>query len=278
MDWHKPILLTDYSMRLLIIFILIAISPSVCAQKEKVVKLKSVRGEYSLVLEFSDVTGREATAKARENARKNAIEKVCGTRVSIWEQMEMSNGGDVFSSLSVNQIDGEIVEFKIIEEGHKQSSVRSSETIFYCIADVEVKKGLEPDPDFHVSVNDIKSVYYVGENLHFSVMPYKDCYMKIFLLEDNERGCMLYPNEYDGGQIMSANKYFNVSDSPYYCFEMQKSSDRQIEINRLVFVFTKTERPFAHKITSRAEIEKWIAKIPNNQKYLHFAVLEIRDK
>ena len=55
-------------------------------------------------------------------------------------------------------------------------------------------------------------------------------------------------------------------------------SDLEKEINRLVFVFTKTERPFDEEETSRAEIEKWMAKIPNDQKYLHFSVIEIRDK
>jgi hypothetical protein len=42
-------------------------------------------------------------------------------------------------------------------------------------------------------------------------------------------------------------------------------------------VFTKTERPFSEQVTSRSEIEKWIAGIPNDQKYLQFAIFEIRD-
>jgi hypothetical protein len=44
-----------------------------------------------------------------------------------------------------------------------------------------------------------------------------------------------------------------------------------------VFVFTKTERPFNEEETSRAEIETWMAKIPNDQKYIHYALIEIRD-
>ena len=266
-----------FNMRIITILFAILISLCSFAQKEKIFSLKSVRGEYSVILEYSDVTGREATQLAREAAKRKAIEEVCGTRINIWDQMESSSAGDVFNSLSINQIDGEIVDFEVIEEGHRQSSTRSSETIFYCTANVKVKKGVEPDPDFYIAVDGLKSVYYAGESLLFSVMPYRDCYMKIFLLEDEKRGYTLYPNEYDRVRLFPANKTFNISDSPYYEFELQKGTTQSKEINRLVFVFTQTERPFNERETSRAEIEKWIAKIPNDQKFIHFAIIEIRD-
>lgn len=264
-------------MRVFTIIFAILISSNVLAQKEKITALKSVKGEYSVILEHSDITGREAMQLAREDAKRKAIEKICGNRVNIWDQMENSSAGDIFNSLSINQIDGEIVEFEIKEEGHNQSTTRPSETIFFCVADVKVKKGIEPDPDFYIAVNGLKSMYYAGESLIFSIMPYRDCYMKIFLLEDEKHGYLLYPNKYDEAKIMPAKEIFNISDSPYYEFELQKNSKQAKEINRVVFVFTKTERPFNEGETSRAEIEKWIAKIPNNQKYLHFAIIEIRD-
>lgn len=267
-----------YKMKIIIILLAILISSNVYAQKEKITTLKSVQGEYSVILEFSDITGRQATQLAREDAKRKAIEKVCGTRINIWDQMESSSAGDVFNSLSINQVDGEIVEFDIKEEGHKQSETRSTETIFYCIANVTVKKGIKPDPDFYIAVNGLKSVYYTGESLLFSVTPYRDCYMKIFLLEDEKHGYLLYPNNYDKVQIMPANKVYSIADSPYYEFILQKNNQLEKEINRLVFVFTKTERPFNEKETSRSEIEKWIATIPNDQKYLYFSVIEIRDK
>ncbi len=264
-------------MRIITILLAILISSNVYAQREKITTLKSVHGEYSVILEYSDITGREAIHLAREDAKRKAIEKVCGTRINIWDQMESSSAGDVFNSLSINHIDGEIVEFDVIEEGHRQSETRSSETIFYCIADIKVKKGIEPDPDFYIAVNGLKSMYYTGESLLFTVVPYHDCYMKIFLLEDEKHGYLLYPNTYDKAQLMPANKTFDISDSPYYEFELQKNSSQSKEINRLVFVFTKTERPFNEEETSRAEIETWMAKIPNDQKYIHFALIEIRD-
>ncbi len=251
---------------------------NVYAQKERTVSVKSITGEFTVVLEYSDITGREAIQLAREDAKRKAIENVYGSRISIWEQMEISSVGDVYNSLSINQIDGEIVEFEILDEGSRQSSSRSAETIFYCTANVKVKKGVEPDPNFSVAVNGLKSVYYVGESLLFNVVPYRNCYMKLFLMEDDRKGYMLYPNSYDKPYEFEANSKFDIADSPYYKFELQKNAKSSKEINRLIFVFTKTERPFNDQITSRADIEKWIAKIPNNQKYLYCAVIEIRDK
>lgn len=264
--------------RILISIIFIIFTFQSFAQEEKAHLVKGVRGEYSVVLALSDVTGREALQLAREDAKRKALEKVCGSRVNIWDQMESSSAGDVFNSLSISQTEGEILEFNIIEEGHKQSEARSSETIFYCVADVRVKKGREPDPDFSIAVNGLKSVYYSGEELLFDVKPYRDCYMKIFLLEDESVGYLLYPNEYDKSTLLKANQKWAIADSPYYSFELQKSSNREKEVNRLVFLFTKSEMSFNEKNTSRSEIEKWIASIANDQKFMHCAVIEIRDK
>ena len=259
----------------LVYFILMAFCSY--AQKEKVVSLKSVKGEFSVVLEYSDITGREAIQLARNNAKRKALESVCGSHINIWDQMESSSAGDVFNSLSINRVDGEILEFNIKDEGHKQSKIRSSETIFYCIADIKVRKGIEADPDFYITINGLKSIYYTNERLLFDVFPYQECYMKIFLLEDEQKGYMLYPNQYDRPQKLLANQSFNIADTPYYEFELSKNSELPKEINRVIFVFTKTERPFNENETSRYEIEKWIASIPNNQKYIYCSIIEIRD-
>lgn len=264
-------------MRILSAIFFVLFSLNVYSQREDVTILRAVRGEYSVVLELSDITGREAMQLAREDAKRKAIEKVCGTRINIWDQMESSSAGDVFNSLSINQTDGEIIEFDIKDEGHKQNEVRPSETVFYCIADVKVKKGLKPDPTFIMDVSGLKSVYYEGESLLFEITPYKNCYMKMFLFEDEEKGYMLYPNMYDESKELIAERTYDISESPYYEFVLEKSSNLAKEVNRLVFVFTKTERTFNSRETSREEIEKWIAKIPNNEKYLHFAVIEIRE-
>lgn len=246
------------------------------AQKEKMHTVKKVRGEYSMVIATSDVSGRQATEYAREDAKRKAIEQVCGSRFNIWDKVEISTAGETFNSLSVNQVDGEIVSFEIIEEGNAPSVVRPSETVFYCVADVKVKRGAEPDADFVAAVEGLRSVYFCGENITFTVLPYRDCYLKIFLFEDSQTGYRLYPNDFDSPEFLPAGG--KVAFPKNSDFVVNKSSAAETETNRLVFVFTKSERPFYHSTVSRREIEEWMALIPNDEKYISITIIDIKEK
>ncbi|MGN1213576.1 MAG: hypothetical protein ACI4TR_01650 [Bacteroidaceae bacterium] len=265
-------------MKLRILLLLCVITTAIYAQEEKFTTLKKVRGEFSIQLSISDITGREAVQRARDNAKRKALEEVCGSHISIWDQVEITDESESFTSLSVNQINGEVAEFVVREEGQTKSPNNESETIFYCVADITIKQGLPPDPDFKATVEGLKSVYIKNDILKFAILPHRDCYMKLFLMEDAETGYLLYPNIYDKSKILKGGQRIDITDSPSYVFELTKSSPAEKERNRLVFVFTKTECPFNSQVTSRAEIEKWIASIPNNQKTLYFTLIEIRDK
>lgn len=264
-------------MRQLLCSFLVCIifSPPVFSQKEKVYTVKNIRGEYAMVMAYSDITGREATIKARENAKKKAIEQICGTRISIWDQVELSSAGETFNSIAINQVEGEVVEFEILQEGNEQSRIRPQETVFYCIANIKVKRGTAPDPNFTAAIEGLRSVYFTNERLTFSIVPYRDCFLKIFLFEDSKVGYRLYPNDYDVPKLFLANQRIHFPQN--IDFTITKTSEQPIETNRLVFVFTKDERPFYDDITSRQEIEKWIALIPNDEKYVFFYVFDIRN-
>lgn len=247
------------------------------AQHEKIQTVK-VRGEYTLVLSSSNVTGLQAKELARKDAERQAIEKVCGSRISVWDQVEVSNAGETFNSLSVNQMDGEIVEFDIIKEDNEPSKIRPTETIFYCEAKVKVKRGVEPDPNFTASIAGVKNVYYDEDALAFSVTPYRDCYLKIFLFADAKTGYRIYPNLLESPMLLKQGALYSFPTNKMGEYIISKDTDAPIEVNRLVFVFTKEERPFYHETTSRAEIERWMALIPNNEKYLYSVAFDIHKK
>lgn len=263
-------------MRRIIFFALLVLPLGLFAQKEKVHNLKNVRGEYWTTAATSNVTGREAMEYARENAKRAAIEQVCGSRVSIWDQVETSSAGESFNSLSVNQVDGEVLEFEVLEENITMSPERRSELCYYCIANIKVKRGAAPDPDFRAKIDGLRSLYFANEELQFTVQPYRDCYLKIFLFEDMQTGYRIYPSSHDKPELLPAN--LPAVFPKEVEFVVTKSSDRPTETNRLVFVFTKQEYPFYHETTSRQEIEKWMALIPNNEKYIHSYAIDIREK
>lgn len=220
----------------------------------------------------------QAKEFARNDAERQAIDKVCGSRVSVWDQVEVSGVGETFNSLSVNQVDGEIVEFEIIKEGTEQSTVRSAETIFYCEAKVKVKRGAEPDPNFTASIVGVKKVYYDEDALEFSVTPYRDSYLKIFLFTDVKTGYRIYPNLLESPVLLKQGTLYGFPTNSMGEYVISKDTDAPIEVNRLVFVFTKEERPFYHETTSRTEIERWMALIPNDEKYLYSVAFDIRKR
>lgn len=241
-------------------------------------RIVKVRGQHTVIPSSSALEWQQAPELAKEDAIKNALEKVCGSRVNIWDQVEMSSAGETFNSLTSRQIDGEIVEFEIIKEGAYKSEIRNIETIFYCEAKVTVKRGVDPDPDFVVDVVGVQDIYYENDYIKFNVTPYKDCYMKVFLFQDSKIGYRIYPNYVEEPQLLKQRETISFPINGNLKYRVAKDTDTQFEVNRLVFVFTKDERPFYRETTSRAEIEKWMALIPNNEKYIYSIAFDIRKK
>jgi len=248
---------------------------SVFAGNEKIEKVK-VRGEYTL-LTTADVTFKQAAAEALKDAKRKALEKVCGETINVWDRMSTSSVGESFNSLSLNQINGELIEYEIIKEWHEDSKVRSVEVLFYCEIEAKVKKGLTPDPNFTADIEGVKGIYFEGDKIEFKVTPYRNAYLKIFCMENEQLGYRLYPNEIDGTvQKLTANERHGILE--YSDLECAKSTNQKVEVNYLVFVFTKEEYPFYKDVNSWQEIETWMAKIPSDQKYIYYAPIEIREK
>lgn len=261
----KKILLTYFFLNLFLF--------SVYAEHEKEVHVKNVRGEYFMTSDM-DVSMKMAQQSAREDAKHKALVKVCGERVNVWDQVEGSSAGETFNSLSMVQVDGEIVDFDVVKEGYDKNPLRETELMFYCIAHVTVKKGIEPDPDFNATVTGIKTSYIADEQLTFKIKAYRDAYLKVFIFENAELGYRLYPNEFEKPFKLTAGQEYTFpinSDYPVY-------TDKELETDRLVFIFTKSERPYYDETTSRKEIEMWMARIPNDQKFVYYTSINILKK
>ena len=221
-----------------------------------------------------DISQKQATEIAKNEAIKKAIEKICGTgNVSIWTNMEGKAAGECFNSLTLIQNNGEVVDIEEIDHNVKKGEIKGN-LIYWWEGNISVKKGVEPDPDFKANVKNLQPFYEAGEELTFTVKPYGDAYLKIFIFENEETGYLLYPN--------GLEKPFTLTKNTEYTFPTNKRAyyplftDKEEETDWLVFVFTKTECPFEKEDTqSRREIEKWIAKLRNDQKFIHYACFKI---
>ena len=245
------------------------------SQKNETKLIKRVRGEYSLLSSSSILSMKQATELAREDAKRRALEEAFGVALTIWDQIETSTKGESFNSLAVAQTTGEVIDFEILEEGNNQSNLRSAETIFYCIANVRVKKVKQVKSDFNAEVRGVKSVYYNNDELTFSVYANKNCYLNVFLLTDFGEGYLLYPNYMEEPVVLEKNRSYNFPMNINSEYAITKDTDAPIEVNRLVFIFTEKEYQFNQQITSRTEVEKWLALIPTSERFMYSNAFDI---
>jgi hypothetical protein len=242
------------------------------SEREKEVHVKKIRGEYSITTDM-DITPKAAAQMALNDAKHKAMVKVCGERLNSWDMIESGSNGESFNSVNMIQVDGDIVDYEILEEGHITNPAREKEITFYCVINATVKKGIEPDPDFTVSVRGIKASYQADDEITFSILSSRDAYLKVFIFENEELGYKLYPNEFETSFKITANQECKFPSNRRSVYTVY--TDKEIETDRLVFVLTKSERPFINETTSRKEIESWMAQISNDQKFVYYTSINI---
>lgn len=263
-------------MKLTTLFLLILFSfSSLLAQKKETIEsVKNVRGEFTLHPN-SDVSMKQAYEEALNEAKTEALRKVCGEYISIWDEVESSSlYGESFNSFILNQVEGEIVDWDYVVERGRENTANESEILLYVVIDAKVKKGISSDPNFWAEIFGVKGTYFEGENFSFSATAYQDAYLNVFLMEDQTIGYRIYPNHKDLLMLLKAGEKYTLPKN--VDIEITKTTNLPTEVNYLVCVFTKEERHFYSETTSRKEIETWIAKIPNDKKYLIFIPFEIR--
>lgn len=249
--------------------------------KEQIHSLKNVRSEYTVLL-TENFSTEEIKKQLRARCKEQAIAEVTSEVYKSWSDLSIVNSDNGENPESLNTLinyntssrDGEIVEFNVVKEG---AEMGDGAITFYCTADVKVKTGLAPDPEFIVPVKGIKSVYMTGDELHFTFKPYKDCYMMLFLIENEKTGYMLLPNEYVKEQKYLANQPYSLNENSRSYIEFAKSPNVEREFNKLIFLFTTRKWAFDKDSQSSKEIVEWIARIPNNEKCLHQQLIEIRE-
>ena len=242
------------------------------ARHEKSKLIKNIRGEYAITAD-SHVSLVEAKEKAREDAKRKALIQAFGQQISIINQIETSSAGESFNSMSVLQNDGEIEEFTILEEGFDTHPVRKTEMIFYCIANVLIREGVAPDPSYTATIGGIHSSYICDEYCVFTVTPTQDSFLKVFIYENSDVGYYLYPGGNHHGLFLEADKTVELPKNTD--LDIQLYTNKSKETNTIVLLLTKEEYPFNINNPSRQDIDKFIALIPNDQKYVSYHIIDI---
>lgn len=257
--------------KLIIFLCFVFLMPSF-ARHERTELVKNVRGEYTVTAN-SQASPLEAKEKAREDAMRKALIQAFGQQINIFDQIETSSAGESFNSMSVLKNNGEIEKFTVVEEGFDRSATRSSEMIFYCVANVLVKEGVAPDPSFTATINGIHSSYINNEYCVFTITPSQNSYLKVFIYENSEVGYYLYPGGNHHGVFLKADTPIQLPKrmDP----NIQLYTNKNKETNTIVMLLTKEEYPFNVSNPTRQDIDKFIALIPNDKKYVSYHIIDI---
>lgn len=250
--------------RLTFVFLPICLLVAFNSMSQKKHKVKAVKGEWVV---SNDITIPQAREKAIVEAKLEALRQA-GVPELISESSlsyvsEGENGmKDLFESITNANIFGEISDFKIVKEEKKINDVGNIIYDVWIDATVVIHKELK-DPGFGCDVKGIKSSYASPDALSFSITPSKDCYLRIFIVSENE-GTQLYPSKFEPQAILNAEKQIQF---PRKGFQYEISTEKKTEINYLILLLTKQDIPFKEKETPE-NILRFISSINPSQKTL----------
>jgi hypothetical protein len=233
--------------------------------------VEDIRGVWII---SDDITPVYARAKAIDEAKAEAL-RMAGVPEYVAESnllytTEKDNKiNDVHESLISTAVSGEISGFQVIKEEKKINEFGNLAYEVWINATVVLHK-TSKDPGFNVDVNGIRDTYRSPEELVFDVMPSKAGYLNIFILADDE-SLLLYPNKFEKPVRLEGGTTYKFPVSRALDYEV--SSEKSMEVNHLVLVYTKTEVPFREKETME-KILHFVATIDPAQKCVRsFSIL-----
>jgi hypothetical protein len=228
-------------------------------------KTNSVKGTGTcIVANISPEKAREtALAEAMKNALENAgiIVKVSGGTTLV---------GGVYIETYSTEIEGGITKFNILSDNLRfieQGGIR------VLIAEVEIDATVmmysrKNDPAFQVRVEGIHTTYRENETLAFSVTPFQDGYLRIFLFEEDGTGSQLFPDrDKEPDALFAKGKEVRFPRNGHYYYRLEKTDrTKNAEINYLLILFLKDDIHFNGNHVTLQDVLTWNAGIPPDRR------------
>jgi hypothetical protein len=245
---------------------------------QKTVHLKGIKGQAFI---SGDISPNQARQSAINNAKINALKAAgIGENISsyqlLFNSQEKNEYSQFFTSDIQSEIQGAVESFDIIN----QTTIRKSDIELYLEVTIDasvIKYDTKSDTNFDVFVNGIKGVYNNNDKLTFGVKTSKPCYLTIFNISDTE-ATLMFPNNFEKNNLFNPlNTYQFPIAQVDYILETEKKDK---EVNRLIFVFTKTLVPFIKmnddQLTTSDAIFSWIYNIMPDQRKVEYRSLLIQ--
>lgn len=258
------------SNKLLLFSFLFFLTLNLLAQKT--VHLKGIKGQAFI---SGDISPNQAKLLAINDAKINALKAAgIGENISsyqlLFNSQEKNEYSQFFTSDIQSEIQGAVESFDIIN----QTTIRKSDIELYLEVTIDasvIKYDTKSDTNFDVFVDGIKGVYNNNDKLTFGVKTSKPCYLTIFNISDTE-ATLMFPNNFEKNNLFNPLKtyQFPIAQVDYILETEMKDK----EVNRLIFVFTKTSVPFIKmnddQLTTSDAIFSWIYNIMPDQRKVEY--------
>jgi hypothetical protein len=216
---------------------------------------------------------------AKINAlKKVGIEENINSYQLLFTSQQKNDYSQFFSSDVQSEIQGAVKSYDIKNE---RIFCKSDFEIIYeiTINAKVIRYDSKPDITFDANIEGIKKVYNNNDKLTFNIKTTLSCYLTIFNITDKE-AILLYPNAYEKQILISPTQQYGF---PFAKIDYILNTDQKLqEINRLIFVFTKTQIPFIKvnkdQLTTNENIFTWIYSILPDQRKVEYDVLLIQSQ
>lgn len=261
------------NIKLIILCLLCLLLPYVVFSQSSIKKNIKAEGSWDVV---GEVSPSEAEEKALFEAKKNALRKAgIPTDVRSMAFSALAQGNEKYSEEDFSQLNvvyiGGLVTLKeepIIKRSFSNGIMQITASI---IADVIVED--KRDEGFILDIQGFKSLYRAGEELTFSVKPFRDCFLRVFWFANTTtgKGNILYPVDDFNNDILLKGKttyFFPLSgdiEKGKLSITYELETALQKETNIIIAVATKQQIPFIGEV-NYANFFKWYYNISSKER------------
>jgi hypothetical protein len=235
------------------------------------IKVRNAKGEWPV----QNITPEKARELALFNAKTDALKKAGIGEVVTGIDL---SSDDEFVRISNIEIGGDVTDFEIVSDDLKTMQFESFKIIVAeVVINAEVRKyNTAPDPEFQFKVEGINRNYKEHENLFFSITPYQNGYLRIFLFEDDGRGELIYPDNLELDLLHTKDKAVDFPMNREYQYRLVGTDQtKSRENNRLLFVFLKNKIRFTEQDVNLHSVLHWLAKIEPDKRMTSFVQFSI---
>jgi hypothetical protein len=225
--------------------------------------VEGVKGEWLISNDITPVQAREKAidqAKAEALRKAGAAEYVTESNLTYKTEKDKTLK-DIHESLTSVDVSGEISGYQVKKEEKKINEFGNLMYEVWIDATVIVHKTTR-DPGFNLDVRGLSDSYRSSDELIFEITPSKEGFLNIFILAEDE-SLRLYPNKYEKPEKLAGGEIYKFPRSRALDYEV--SSEKSMEVNRLILLYTKYEVPFVGEETPE-NILQFIARIDPAQK------------